>query len=388
MSVKKTETFGAPFNPGPPLNTKYNETQPCIAENGRIIYFASDRPGGSGDMDIWWSRLGRNGKWEEPVNAGPVINTPWDELTPFLHFDGSSFYFTSAGHAGYGETDIFFSSRSDDGAFTPPVNCGAGINTKETEANLIVLPRGNTGYFVSDRNAMSGATEGYGRTDIWEVHLDEMITAHPTSWCAIRTVDAITRSPIQAEIYIQDLGRNTLFGIKQTQLHQEAIFSLPGGVQLAVNAEAKGYVLYSGTITTDTSSVWQEPQRITIELQKIETTTHHAPVVLKNVLFYSATDSLLNVSVAELTRLLQFLKENPRIVISIEGHTDDVGTEPDNLMLSEKRAQAVGRWLIRYGVAPERLKYRGWGEAKPIAPNDSESGRQQNRRTEFVIIDR
>jgi outer membrane protein OmpA-like peptidoglycan-associated protein len=162
-----------PKNCGPPVNTKHFESQPSMAANGKTIYFISNRPGGHGGTDIWKTEMISEGVFSEPVNLGNVINTPFDELSPFIHFDQKTLYFASDGHAGMGGRDLFYSKIQPDGSWGIPINLGYPINSYQDESGIFINAQGNAAYFASNRAG------GFGGLDIYCFELDESLRPEP-----------------------------------------------------------------------------------------------------------------------------------------------------------------------------------------------------------------
>ncbi|MFO0398960.1 MAG: OmpA family protein, partial [Sphingobacteriia bacterium] len=195
--------------------------------------------------------------------------------------------------------------------------------------------------------------------------------------------DAETRQPLAATLMIVDNTANdTLSIINSNEETGKYLITLPGGRNYGISAVADGYLFSSENFPVAQASGYQEVVQ-DLYLEKIRSGKR---IVLRNIFFEVNQATLTPESVAELERLLRTLGENARLRVRINGHTDDQGPEDYNLKLSEERAKAVVAWLVANGVATERLAYRGYGEAQPVAENDTEAGRQQNRRTEFEVI--
>ena len=162
-----------PVNPGPPVNSMYWESTPSISSDGRTLYFSSNRPGGYGKMDIWKSILKQNGKWSEPVNLGPKINSSGDELAPFIHSEDLSIYFSSDGLTGMGGFDLFISHLDSAGSWNEATNLGYPINTFKDEQSIVVNSIGDLAFFSSDRDDEKGK-------DIYSFELDEKVQPRKT----------------------------------------------------------------------------------------------------------------------------------------------------------------------------------------------------------------
>jgi len=172
-SKREGNGWSEPKNCGPKVNTKYWESQPAISSDGKTIYFTSNRPGGFGGMDIWKTEMISEGVFSEPVNLGDVINTPYDELSPFIHFDQKTLYFSSDGHLGMGGKDLFYAKLQPDSAWGVPVNLGYPINSYQDESGIFINAQGNAAYFASDRAG------GFGGLDIYCFELEESLRPEP-----------------------------------------------------------------------------------------------------------------------------------------------------------------------------------------------------------------
>jgi outer membrane protein OmpA-like peptidoglycan-associated protein len=175
-SKREENGWSEPKNCGPKVNTKYWESQPTISADGKTIYFTSNRPGGHGGLDIWKTEVISEGIFSEPVNLGDVINTPYDELSPFIHFDQKTLYFSSDGHLGMGGKDLFYTKIQSNGKWGKPVNLGYPINSYQDESGIIINAQGNAAYFAS------GRAGGFGGLDIYCFELEESLRPEPVSF--------------------------------------------------------------------------------------------------------------------------------------------------------------------------------------------------------------
>ncbi|MCR5444937.1 MAG: OmpA family protein [Bacteroidales bacterium] len=300
MCVRHGRRWGKPRNLGAPVNSSYWESFPSLSIDGYTLYFASNRRGGYGGTDIWCSTL-EEGRWSEPRNLGPTVNTPGNETAPYIHFDDKTLYFASDGHLGMGGIDLYMVKRTDDSTWGKPVNLGYPINTAGDENNLIVAPDGRTALFSSDR------PDGYGQQDLYS-----FVMPAPARPERITFIDPVR--------------------------------------------QAENLLTLGDTVT------------------------------LRNIFFHTASAELYESSLAELDRLAEALQRHPRLRLEVGGHTDAVGSDENNQLLSERRAKAVYDYLIISGVSPDRLTYRGYGESRPVADNDTPEGRAANRRTTLTPL--
>jgi len=363
-------------NLGGRINSDDWDSQPCLSPDKKDLYFASRRPGGLGGKDIWVSHLLLNGKWGDPENLGPEINTPEDDQCPFIHADNQTLYFTSTYWPGYGDEDIFMSRKGSDGKWSKPVNLGYPINTIHQEGTLLVAADGKTAYYASDRN------DSKGELDIYSFELREDVRPLKTLWVTGKVFDKKTSKVVASTIELIDLSTKKLISRIQTDEDGKYLVTLPVGKDYAFNVNRKGYLFYSDNFSLTTNAPDSSFEK-NIALQPLEV---NATIVLHNVFFDVNKFDLKPQSQVELDKLLQLLKDNPTLKIQISGHTDNVGKPADNLTLSNNRAKAVVNYLIKNGIAATRLSSKGFGETQPIADNKTEEGRAKNRRTEMKVM--
>lgn len=376
VSHKNGNDWDQPFNLGPVVNSSSWDSQPAVSPDGSTLYFVSNRPGGFGGYDIWKTTLNSAGEWSKPVNLGADINTAYDENTPFVHPDGKTLYFSSDGWPGLGNMDIFYSRAGNDGKWGKPLNIGYPINTFNEETGLMVTPDGAQGMFSSVLK------DGLGDMDIYSFNMPAAARPLPITYVKGIVRDAVTKSFLEANVRVVDVKtREVKFNDYTAVENGEFLAVMPLGSSYALNAVADGYLFYSDNFELNTSAS-DKPYVLEIYLQKLQPGVN---VVLKNIFFDTNKFELLPASVTELTSLLELLQANKTISIEIQGHTDNAGNVTDNQKLSVERAQAVYKYLTDHQIDAERLSYKGFGSSKPIAPNTTAAGKQQNRRTSFSI---
>jgi outer membrane protein OmpA-like peptidoglycan-associated protein/tetratricopeptide (TPR) repeat protein len=376
VSRKKGKDWSEPFNLGAPVNSKFWDSQPAISPDGNVLYFVSNRPGGQGGYDIWKSELGQDGLWQNPVNLGPEINTPYDEHTPFIHPDGKTLYFSSNGWPGFGNKDIFYCRMDRQGKWGQPVNFGYPVNTYNEEMGLIVTTDGSEGLFSAN---ISG---GYGDMDIYRFKMPEVTKPQAITYVKGIVRDKETRQVMQSKILVTDLNTDKKQFNDFTSEDGDFLAIMPIGGSYALNVSSEGYLFYSENFELGADHK-DQPFLIEVFLEKIKTGSN---VTLKNIFFETNKYQLLPTSMGELGALIDLLTQNKEIVIEIQGHTDNVGDDKANEKLSLLRAKAVYDYLLEHKLPPDRLSFKGYGEAKPIADNQTEAGRKLNRRTSFMII--
>lgn len=367
-----------PKNMGNVVNTKYWESQPSVSADGKTIYFITNRPGGFGGIDIWKTEIISEGVFTPPVNLGNTINTEYDETAPYIHKDGKTLYFASAGHIGMGGLDIFCSELSQDGTWSKPRNLGYPINTYADEMNFSLNASGMIGFISSDKSG------GYGGQDIYYFKMDERIRPIAVTYLKGKVYDKETKVPIKAKFELIDLETSEILTSSFSDVQNgEFLICLPVGKQLMLNVNKEQYLFYSDYFSIDTAYTQLKPYLKDIPLTK---PILGEEIVLRNIFFDVNKSILKETSIQELQRLKKFLEENKNLKIEISGHTDNVGSESFNKDLSLNRAKAVYDYLIDQGISKDRLIYKGYGYSKPIADNSTEEGRAENRRTSFRII--
>lgn len=375
------------FNLGKRINTPAYESQPCLSADGRTLYFSSNRTGGYGGKDIWFSKLDDDNRWLPPVNAGPEINTEENDETPFIHADGMTLYFRSDGRLGMGGYDIYYSRwDSVTNNWSTAVNIGYPINSERSEGGLIVSLDGTKAYFASDMQYGDGDSKA--NLDIYSFDMPESSRPVPSTYIKGQISDAFTGKALIALVSIVDLSTNRTLYKSSSLPDGSFITGIATGKNYACFAEMNGYIMHSQHFSVSELST-EKYYELDILLQPVPVdadAVSSQPVILENIFFDSGTASLKRESMAEINRLSRMVLSNPEIKIKITGHTDNVGSDKDNQILSENRAKAVYEALIDAGVSKDRITYEGKGENQPIESNETEAGRKRNRRTEFVIF--
>lgn len=375
-SVKTNGRWSEPANLGPTINSPYWDTQPCLSPDDRELYFVSNRKGGIGGSDIYVSELQADGDWGKPENLGPGINTPGDESSPFIHADNQTLYFASDGWPGLGGVDLYYTRRKQDRSWNKPVDLGYPINTIDHDGSLFVSADGKTAYFASDRS------DSRGLLDLYRFTLYPGARPVRTLYVEGYVYNKKDSARLQAALDLVDLSTGQTLTRVPTRSDGSYLVTLPTGRDYAFNVSKPGYLFYSAHFSLkDTAG--GAPFHITIGLEPLGV---NARVTLKNIFFDFDQHTLQAVSHVELDRVVQLMETNPSLKIRIDGYTDSVGTAAHNQLLSQQRAQAVVGYLISKGIGAERMTARGYGAAHPVARNDTEEGRALNRRTELVVI--
>lgn len=366
------------LNLGSQINSDQWESQPCLSPDKRDLYFTSRRPGGFGGSDIYVTRRLPSGRWMEPQNLGPAINTAGDESSPFIHADNQTLYFTSSGLPGYGEEDIFVIRKKSNGTWTTPENLGYPVNTITHEGTLFIAANGETAYYSSDRS------DSYGGLDIYSFEMRPSMRPFKTSWVQGKVFDEKTSAGIPSSVELIDLESKQILSRVQTDETGNYLITLPVGKDYAFNVNRRGYLFYSDNYSLKNKA----PDSVYVKNIPLKPIEVNAAIVLRNIFFDINEYKLKNESQVELDRLVQLLTDNPSVKLQVEGHTDNVGGTAENLKLSDNRARSVINYLVTNGIDSKRLVAKGFGATKPIADNSTEEGRAKNRRTEVKVIEK
>lgn len=389
------------------ISTDEHESSACFSPDQKALYFVSNRSDMTlGGRDIYVSYADAKGRWGKAVNLGPVINTPYDEESIFIHPDGKTLYFSSKGHTSMGGYDIF-KSVLENGLWSRPENIGYPVNTPDDDLFFVLSASGKRGYFASFR------PDGVGEKDLYVITFlgpekqfvlstednliasaaapvkDKVISKAVEVGTASTTIlkgtitDAFTGKPLEAEIELVDNVKGEVIAtFKSNSKSGKYLVSLPSGKNYGIAVKKEGYLFHSENFDIPTTSGYQE----VVKDVPMKNVTVGTKIVLRNIFFDFAKYSLRPESTAELERLIKLLNDLPTMRIEISGHTDSKGSADLNQKLSENRAKAVVDYLIAKGIDAKRLEYKGYGMNEPIATNDTDEGRQLNRRTEFKIL--
>ncbi len=369
----------APKNLNRPINSQHWESQPSFSSDGKTLYFVRGMRSRSGvkQQDIWTSELSEGGVWSVPTMLSDVINTEGREESVFIHPDNQTLYFSSDGHPGMGGLDIFMSTKDANGNWTTPVNLGYPINTFNDENSLLVDAAGNLAYFASNREG------GMGDLDLYAFELPENMKPNKVTYLAGKVFDAETKEVLPARFELINLKTGEVAVQSYAdEVTGQYLVCLPVHQDYALNVSHPGYLFHSENFTLSSGTI-DKPFEKHVGMNKIKV---GESVVLKNVFFETAKYDLKPQSKVELDKLIAFLKSNPNLKIELSGHTDNVGDKKSNQLLSENRAKAVYNYLTQNGVPTDRLTTKGYGDTQPIASNDTDEGRAENRRTEFKVM--
>lgn len=347
------------------------ESQPCISPDGKTLYFVSNRAGGYGGLDIWYSKKQKDGSWGRAINAGGRINTPLNEKSPFLHPDGVSFYFSSTGWKGMGGYDFFY-LKLDDKNMKRPINLGYPINTEGDEVGLYVTLGNEMAYFASNNLNSNGNWEIYG------FDLDKRYK--PLSAKILKgNINDISNDGFNATLELTRISDKTQANYDINPQTGDFALVVLEDEPYILKAKKEGFAFESKLINKE---VINSNIPIEMELKALEIGESYA---INDILFATNSYEITKESEQVIDAFIEYLIEYPKIRCTIEGYTDNIGKEEDNLILSQNRAKAVADYIIKNRIREDRIQYKGYGAKKPVADNNTEEGRRKNRRTVFKI---
>jgi OmpA-OmpF porin, OOP family len=374
----------------PEFKSKSGYVSYFLANDGQTLILEYQGDEGFGAQDLYVSFRQSSGEWSQPLNLGPTINTIQFEFSPFLAADGFTLYFSSNGHKGEGNADIFMTRRLDDSwtAWTKPVNIGAPMNTPEFDAYFSVTASGDSAYYSSK--------SGKNNIDLYVSALAPQFRPKPSVMVSGLATDQQKDAPVPALIRYYRLrdGQN-LGAIRADSATGRFRLTLATGERYALVAEHPSY--YPLMDTLDLTQMPKGSEKQTAKASAIQQIEHNLalnPVVqgasfrLNAVYFAPNRAELAPESRVELDRLAAWCKYNPRLRLEIQGHTDNTGgAAAQHQKLSQERAQAVRNYLIQAGISADRLKAVGYGNSQPIGDNQTAEGRQLNRRVAVKILE-
>lgn len=395
------------------INSKYHETTASFSFSGNTIYFVSDREKDDfgtksyGGKDIYFADKDADGNWGKVKNMGSTINTPYDEEAVFMHPDGKTMYFSSRGHKTMGDYDIFKCTLNDKGEWDTPENLGYPINSTDDDRFFVISGSGKHGYYATAKEGGEGFHDIYMITflgpekplvqsnednllaslenPVKEVVVEKAVELKTMRLTVLKgTVkDAFTGDPVEATIEIVDNVKNkAVFTSTANSKTGKFLVTLPSGRNYGIFVHAEKYLPHSENFDLAEATEYKEVEK-EIKLAKIDV---GAKIVLRNIFFDYGKSTLRSESFGELDRLQKLLTEFNTVKIEISGHTDNKGSKAINKPLSENRAKAVVDYLVKNGIAQDRLTFAGYADEQPIAENKTEDGRQQNRRVEFKVL--
>lgn len=352
-----------------------------MASDGKTLLLYMTPEKGGRNNDIFVCFLQSDGSWSEPRNLGKKINQPdTDEMTPYLASDGETLYFSSNRPGGYGDNDIWMTKRLDKTwqKWSDPVNLGTPINSENWDAFFTLDAGGEYAYLTSSSNTL-------GESDIVRVKLLEREKPNPVVLVHGNVYNQKTKQPLSASLVYETLPDGVEAGNGESSAIDGAFkIVLPYDKNYLIRATADKFFAQSENLNLDSlvkagyKEIHKDLYLVPIEIGQV--------VRLNNVFFDFDKYDLRPESFVELDRVVKLLAENPSIEIEMSAHTDSHGSDDYNFKLSDNRARSVREYILSKGVSPGRIISQGYGETKPVVPNDTDENRQLNRRVEFKIL--
>ena len=358
----------------------YNDSPYCdysISPDGNVMIMSIKKKSSIGLNDLYVSLKKGKNIWSEPMNIGRQINTAESEVAPFIASDGKTLYFSTSGHPGFGENDIFKTTRLDDTwqSWTEPENLGSAINTPNWDA-YFTIPASGDYAFICSVNASK-------KEDIYRLELPKTAKPEPVAIISGDVLSTTDKKPIEAVLTMTPQNDKLKPEIKN---YDPATGSFSFVVPLKEIYDfvpyAKGYLAINETVDLSKEISYREIRK-DFYLMPLEVGNKG---VLNSFTFEQGESKLQAPALKDLDRIAQAMLDFPTLEILFEGHTDNQGDFQLNLKLSEERIEQVKTYLISRGVPTERITTKGWGQTQPIASNATEERRKLNRRVEFTIV--
>ncbi len=392
----KKWTFPEPVDI-PYFNNYSDQQSGCLSYDGNIMLHSIETYGTRGAEDIYVSFRKTDGSWTDVKNLGSVINTEYQEKTPFLSADNRTLIFSSNGLGGLGSMDLFMSKRLDDSwkNWSKPVNLGQPINTNGRELFYFVVPGSDEVIFCSTQNS-----DGYGDIKYFKLLPEDVIV--PVEETILAEDEIIQESIVEKNVIVLQgkvfnaTNNEPLPASVSVYLNaEEEIASTDteaGSGEFQINIESEdGFMIRVGAkgfMNVEESVVSSEyEQNLVLKNYYLEPLEVGKVFKLNNVLFHRASANLIDSSYVELDVVHRMMEDNPDIMIELSGHTDNVGNARKNVALSQERVDVVKNYLVEKGIDEDRIQGKGYGGSQPIASNKSEETRRLNRRVEFKIIE-
>jgi outer membrane protein OmpA-like peptidoglycan-associated protein/Tol biopolymer transport system component len=355
----------------------------CLSADGKAVIFSAKLKSNlfynpnNNEGDLYVCVKDNDKKWSEPINLGSTINSIGEDTSPFLSADGMTLYFATDGRPGYGNQDIFVTTRvgSSWTEWTKPVNLGPQINSIYFDAYYTIPASGDYAYFVS-------YDQGFGKADIFKIKLQKNSRPSPVTLVKGKVLNSKTGAPLAASIHFENLRTRRDVGEARSDPKTGTYqIVLPYGINYGVRATRSDFYSIHENLELPVTDEYKEVQKnlLMIPIEVGET------IKLNNVFFEAGLAVLKSESFPELDRLVTILSENTGIFIQLEGHTDSRGAANVLLKLSEDRVVTVQEYLVAHGISKNRITGQGYGATRPVATGDSEEDRRLNRRVEFKI---
>nr|WP_294787802.1 OmpA family protein [uncultured Flavobacterium sp.] len=362
----------------------YSVGHPSLSEDGKWLFFASDMPGGFGETDLYVVKIAADGTMSSPLNLGPTINTIGNEVFPF--YENGTLYFSSDGHYGWGDLDVYESKFLADGNFTTPKNLGAPVNSNKDDFSFIIDRTNSYGYFSSNRAG------GKGDDDIYSFVKGKPVCNQSISGVA---VDRKSKKPLTDVTILVYSSFSEVLGETKTNYEGKYAIEVPCNKVVKMIAAKPNYSSDDKTVET-TGNNGGEITNVNFELSNYDDLVVKKQGVEKvdvNPIYFDYDKSdITPKAVEELSKVVFVMQKFPNIKIKIESHTDSRGKDAYNLKLSDNRAKSTRDYILSQGIDASRIESAiGYGESRLInkcknGVKCTEEEHVLNRRSDFIII--
>ncbi len=358
------------------FKNKSEYSEYTLAPNGKILLMTTETKDSYGGKDIYVSFWKSDDTWTEPKNIGPNVNSGESESTPFIAPDGVTMYFSSSGHVGYGNNDIFLTRRLDDTwlNWSIPENVGPVVNTNQWDGYFSVSAQGDYAYFSSVENSM-------GAEDIYRIKIPEKVKPQTLVQFSGKVLDVTSKNPLNAKILVRSTISSDSMAVDYDPYLGDFSFMWPTKKPFQIEVKSKGYLTKRERYDLRKESKYLEMNQV-ISMLPVEVNKQFK---LPTLNFAQSKSDLLKDSYEALDGIVSILNDNASFNILIEGHTDSQGDWNENLQLSVDRALKVKEYLMLKGISSSRIQTKGWGGTKPLSSSVLEDKRKLNRRVEFTL---
>ena len=361
-----------PQSLGPLVNSPAWDSQPTLSPKEDTLYFASDRLGGFGLSDIYYTVKGKNGQWGKALNLGPTVNTRESEVSPFFHPLYQVLYFSSRGQLlNFGDFDIYKTYRVG-GRWQEPRNIGPLVNGKGSEYYFTIDSQSKNLYYARSE------AQDIENLDLYSFPLPMEAQPLATTQVAGTLTDSVSRRPLKGIISIIDLDNGIEVASKYLRPDGSFDFELMDGSHYAMLIQSPD------AFTVEKKFALQGDTVMSLLTNSID---YKLPLIFKNIEFEAGKSGILPGMHSTLDRITVFLADHPTFRLSIAGYTDGRGDPDENEKLSQDRAAEIRRYIERKGkIKPDRIESFGYGSSKPLKDELTEADARINRRVEFRLV--
>ncbi|MDT8886879.1 OmpA family protein [Aquirufa sp. LEPPI-3A] len=356
------------------FKNKSEYSEYTLAPNGKVLLMTTETKDSYGGKDIYVSFLKADDTWTEPKNIGSSVNTGESESTPFIAPDGQTMYFSSSGHVGYGNNDIFLTRRLDDSwlNWSVPENVGPVVNTNQWDGYFTVSAKGDFAYFSSVENSM-------GAEDIYRIKIPDKVKPQTLVQVSGQVINQLSKLPVASKILVRSRASADTMQIDYDPYLGDFSFMWPSKKPFYLEIKSKGFLMKRVNLDFRDQISFSESKQI-IGLTPLELNKQFK---VPNLNFAQSKSEISKESFASLDEIVSILQDNEGLNVLIEGHTDNQGDWDENLKLSNERVEQVKGYLIKQGIESSRIQAKGWGGTKPLSTSTAEEKRRLNRRVEF-----